>query len=214
MVESLDVVKTLSALLAITNPIGNAPLFLSMTADSEPAERRRIALVATIAVFVTLTVIAVAGDFILNAFGVTIDDLRIAGGIVVLLIGLSMLHAQPTGIHGSSAETAEGAQKQSPAVVPLAIPIVAGPGAMATVLVTAHGATSALDVGALIGVIAVTAATLYACFRAAVPMQRAFGQSGMNIIVRIMGLVLAVIAIDMMASGLRGEFPVLAAPLR
>ena len=173
--------KTLAALLAITNPIGNAPLFLSMTADSEPVERRRVALVATVAVFVTLAVIAVADDLILNTFGVTIDDLRIAGGIVVLLIGLSMLHAQATGIHSSSAETAEGGQKPSPAVVPLAIPIVAGPGAMATVLVTAQGTGSTLGVVTLIGVIAVTAAIMYACFRAAVPMQRALGLSGMNI---------------------------------
>ena len=184
-----------------------------MTADSEPVERRRIALVATVAVFVTLAVVAVAGDLILNTFGVTIDDLRIAGGIVVFLIGLSMLHAQATGIHSSSAETAEGAQKASPAVVPLAIPIVAGPGAMATVLVTAQGAGSALGVVTLIGVIAVTAAIVYVCFRAVVPMQRALGLSGMNIVVRIMGLLLAVIAIDMIARGLRGEFPMLAAPL-
>jgi MarC family membrane protein len=213
LIDSLDVTNTLTALLAITNPIGNAPLFLSMTADRAPAERRRIALLAAIAVFVTLTVIAVAGEVILTTFGVTIDDLRIAGGLVVLLIGLSMLHAQATGIHSSSAETAEGAEKASPAVVPLAIPIVAGPGAMATVLVTAHGAASAAATATLIAVIAATAAILYACFRAAVPMQRMLGVSGMNIVVRIMGLLLAVIAVDMITHGLRGEFPLLAKPL-
>jgi multiple antibiotic resistance protein len=213
LIDSLDVTNTLTALLAITNPIGNAPLFLSMTAGSAPAKRRRIALLAAIAVFVTLTVIAVAGEAILTTFGVTIDDLRIAGGLVVLLIGLSMLHAQATGIHSSSAETAEGAEKASPAVVPLAIPIVAGPGAMATVLVTAHGAASAAATATLIAVIAATAAILYACFRAAVPMQRMLGVSGMNIVVRIMGLLLAVIAVDMIAHGLRDEFPLLAKPL-
>jgi multiple antibiotic resistance protein len=83
---------------------------------------------------------------------------------------------------------------------------------MATVLVTAHGAASAMTVAVLIGVIAATAAILYACFRAAVPMQRALGISGMNIVVRIMGLLLAVIAVDMIARGLRGEFPILTAP--
>ena len=88
MIEGLDLAKTLTALLAIANPIGNTPLFLSMTTDSAPAERRRIALVAAVAVFVTLTVIAVGGQVILTTFGVTIDDLRIAGGLVVLLIGL------------------------------------------------------------------------------------------------------------------------------
>jgi multiple antibiotic resistance protein len=213
LIDGLDVTNTLTALLAITNPIGNAPLFLSMTADSAPAERGRVALLAAIAVFVTLTVIAVSGEVILTTFGVTIDDLRIAGGLVVLLIGLSMLHAQATGIHSSSAETAEGAEKASPAVVPLAIPIVAGPGAMAAVLVTAHGAASAAATATLIAVIAATAAILYACFRAAVPMQRMLGVSGMNIVVRIMGLLLAVIAVDMIAHGLRGEFPLLAKPL-
>jgi multiple antibiotic resistance protein len=119
----------------------------------------------------------------------------------------------PTGIHSSSAETAEGAEKASPALVPLTIPIVAGPGAMVTLLVIAHGAASVAATATLIAVIAATAAIFCACFRAAVPVQRMLRVSGMNIVVRIMGLLLAVIAVDMVARGLRDEFPMLAKPL-
>jgi len=109
--ESFDAIKALVALLAIVNPIGNAALFLSLTRDDAPAERSRVAAVSTLAIAVTLTVCVVAGQQILGFFGIQLDDLRVAGGLVVLMIGLSMLHAQQSNVHGGQAETDEGAQE-------------------------------------------------------------------------------------------------------
>jgi multiple antibiotic resistance protein len=207
---SLSVVTCFVALLAIMNPIGNIPLFLAMTEGDDDGKRRRMALVTTVAVLVTLALVAVAGSRILAAFGITIDDLRVAGGIVVLLIGLSMLHSETSGMHNSPAETAEGRQKDSPAIVPLAIPLTAGPGAMATVIVFAQNANAPADYAALGGAIAAASLATYLSFRTGTRLQRVLGVSGMNIMVRIMGLLLASIAIGLIATGLKGLFPALA----
>lgn len=210
MHDTFDLVKALVTLLAIVNPAGNSALFLSLTGDDAPPERARVAGVAAIAIAITLVVCVLAGDRILHLFGIRLDDLRVAGGLVVLLIGLSMLRAQHSAVHSGPAEAEEGSQKESPAVVPLAIPIVAGPGAMATAIVSADAARSWLEKGELIAAVLVASASVYLAFRAAPLLQRRLGQSGMNIVVRIMGLLLAAIAVDMMAAGLRGQFPALA----
>lgn len=209
MTDKFDIVKFGVSLFAILNPIGNASLFLSLTADDDDAARGRVALVTTVAILITLAVVALLGQQLLAFFGITVDDLRIAGGLIVLLIGLSMLHAQPSPMHAGAADIAHGQQKESPAVVPLAIPIVAGPGAMATVIVTAEAADSIASKALVLAAIAVNALIVLVAFRIAVPLQRHLGASGMNIIVRVMGLILAAIAVDMMATGLRAEFPIL-----
>jgi multiple antibiotic resistance protein len=211
MTASLNIVTCFIALLAIMNPIGNIPLFLAMTEGDDDAKRRRMALVTTIAVLVTLLIVAIAGNRILAAFGITIHDLRVAGGIVVLLIGLSMLHSETSGMHNSAAETEEGRRKDSPAIVPLAIPLTAGPGAMATVIVFAQNARATVDYAALGGAIAAASLTTYLAFRAGTRVQRILGVSGMNIMVRIMGLLLASIAVGLIAAGLKGMFPALVA---
>lgn len=210
MAASLNIVTCFVALLAIMNPIGNIPLFLAMTEGDDAPRRRRIALMAALAVLVTLVVVAVAGDHILAAFGITINNLRVAGGIVVLLIGISMLHSETSGIHNSQAETEEGRHKASPAIVPLAIPLTAGPGAMATVIVFAENVRHAIDYLALGGAIAAASLATYVAFRAGVRVQRVLGVAGMNIMVRIMGLLLASIAVGLIGAGLKGMFPVLA----
>jgi multiple antibiotic resistance protein len=210
MTATLNIVTCFVALLAIMNPIGNIPLFLAMTDGDEPAQRKRTALVTALAVMITLFVVAVAGAHILEAFGITIDDLRIAGGLVLLLIGISMLHSQTSGIQNSAAETEEGRHKASAAIVPLAIPLTAGPGTIATVIVYAKSATGLLDYASIAGAVAAASFAIYLAFRAATAVQRALGVAGMNIMVRIMGLLLASIAIDMIGTGLKGVFPGLA----
>ncbi|MFO1154860.1 MAG: MarC family protein [Rhodospirillales bacterium] len=207
--KSLNIVTCFVALLAIMNPVGNIPLFLAMTEGDDAAQRRHTALVTALAVMITLSIVAIAGSDILDMFGITIDDLRIAGGLVVLLIGISMLHSETSGIHNSAAETEEGRKKASAAIVPLAIPLTAGPGAMATVIVYAKAATSALEYGAIAGAIAAASLATYLAFRAGTAVQRALGVAGVNIMVRIMGLLLASIAVGMIGTGLKGVFPAL-----
>lgn len=205
----MEIVKFGVGLLAILNPVGIAPLYLGLTAGDDAATQRRVALVASFAVAMTLVTVLLFGHMLLALFDISVDDLRVAGGLIVLLIALSMLTAKPSPVHAGEADLTQGKTKQSPAVVPLAIPMLSGPGAMATVIVTkAEAKTIAGDVVIML-VILVDAAVVYLVLRAAVPLQKRLGESGMNIIVRVMGLILAAIAVGMMAAGLRGEFPVL-----
>lgn len=209
MNSGLEVIKFGIALFAILNPVGVAPMYLALTEDDDAATRRRTALIAAVAVAVTLTVVMLTGRQLLELFSISVDDLRIAGGLILLLIAISMLNAQPSAVHTSEADIRDGKKKDSPAVVPLAIPMLSGPGAMATVIVTEGDAKTVIGDVALLAVILVNAAVIYLLFRAAIPLERRLGQSGMNIIVRVMGLILAAIAVNMMSTGLRGEFPVL-----
>jgi multiple antibiotic resistance protein len=204
---SSEFVKFAAALFAILNPFGNTAIFLSVTAERSNAERRRIALVTTAAVLVTLLVAAAIGEEILMLFGISIGSFRVAGGVIVLLIGLSMLHARPSRVHHSPEEEAAGQQKDNPAIFPLAIPVVAGPGAIATVILYAQharGLGGALTIGA---VIALMCLVLLVALSAAGRLSSLVGATGMNVLTRLMGMVLAAIAVEMMAGGLGELFP-------
>lgn len=129
-----------AALFAMMNPVGNAGIFASMTGDQTPADQRRIAWTSAFAALVIALVTLWAGPVILSFFGISIAALRTAGGIVVLLIGLAMLRGDNSHRH-SAPEADHAAQSDNPAVVPIAIPLLAGPGTLATILANAHTAT-------------------------------------------------------------------------
>ena len=165
-----------AALFAIMNPFGNIAIFLSITADRSPAERGRIATMTTAAVLITLLVVAVLGEEILALFDISVGSFRIAGGIIILILALSMLHAQPSGVHHSAQEEDAGKAKDNPAVFPLAIPLIAGPGSMATVILYsqhAHGLLGAATIGAVIVLMCRSAAADAARRRSAVEVSRA-----------------------------------------
>jgi multiple antibiotic resistance protein len=182
------------------NPIGNIPIFLSVTDGKSDAERSRIAGVAASAVAVILIVCVLIGAELLRAFGISVAGLRTAGGLIILSIAYSLLHAKPSGMHrGASDADAQ----ENPAVYPLAMPLLAGPGAITTVIVFAHGASGATAYTGLIGVIVAMAVLLFLGMRLAVPASRLFGDAGMNIITRVMGIILAAIAVEMIFAGAR-----------
>jgi multiple antibiotic resistance protein len=204
---SSELVKFAAALFAILNPFGNTAIFLSVTAERSTADRQRIALLTSVAVLITLVVAAVVGQEILDLFGISIGSFRIAGGVIVLLIALSMLHARQSGVHHSAQEEADGQQKDNPAIFPLAIPVIAGPGAIATVILYAEHAGSvggALTIGAVILLLCLV---LLVTLRAADRLSGLLGPTGMNVLTRLMGMILAAIAVEMMAGGLRDLFP-------
>jgi multiple antibiotic resistance protein len=204
---SSEFVKFAAALFAILNPFGNTAIFLSVTAERSTADRQRIALLTSVAVLITLVVAAVVGQEILDLFGISIGSFRIAGGVIVLLIALSMLRARQSGVHHSAQEEADGQQKDNPAIFPLAIPVIAGPGAIATVIFHAEHAGSvggALTIGAVILLLCLV---LLVTLRAADRLSALLGPTGMNVLTRLMGMVLAAIAVEMMAGGLRDLFP-------
>jgi multiple antibiotic resistance protein len=196
-----ELVKTFAALFAIMNPIGNMPIFLSVTDGKSPAERARIALVAAIAVAAILGGCVLIGAELLAVFGISVAGLRTAGGVIILSIAYSLLHAKPSGMHHDV--DADSGAKESPAVYPLALPLLAGPGAIATVIVFAHGAHGAAAYAGLLGVVVIMAVLLFLGMRLAVPASNLLGTAGMNIITRVMGIILAAIAVEMIFAGAR-----------
>lgn len=195
-----EVAKAFAALFAIMNPIGNIPIFLSVTDGKTDAERSRIAAVAAGAVAAILIVCVLIGTKLLQAFGISVAGLRTAGGLIILTIAFSLLHAKPSGMHHAPGDADA---QESPAVYPLAMPLLAGPGAIATVIVFAHGASDATAYAGLIGVVVVMSVLLFLGMRLAVPASRLLGDAGMNIITRVMGIILAAIAVEMVFDGAR-----------
>lgn len=200
-----------TALFVILNPIGVAPLFASLTEDMAPAQRNHTALITAIAVLLTCGVCAFAGRAVLEFFGIDVNDLQVAGGLVVLLIGLGMINAQPDRTRHTPAETAASRVKPNPAVVPLAIPLTSGPGAMATAILSSASSRPLADMLVIGATILLCSILVYVIYRSSGRLERLLGVSGMGILTRVMGLVVAAIAIKMIATGLRQLFPMLGA---
>jgi multiple antibiotic resistance protein len=199
-VDWAEIIKFFAALFAIMNPLGNIPVFLSVTDGRSDRERAHIAAVASGAVAAILGASVLVGALFLDAFGISIAGLRTAGGLIVLSIAYSLLQAQPSGMHHGAGDAAP---QDDPAVYPLAMPLLAGPGAIATAIVFAHGAAGTAAHVGLVGVVVLMAALLYAAMRLAVPVSRLLGDAGMNVATRLMGIVLAAIAVQMIFAGAR-----------
>lgn len=195
-----EIVKFFAALFAIMNPLGNIPIFLSVTDEKSDAERARIAAVAAGAVAAILVVCVLVGAALLKFFGISVAGLRTAGGLIILSIAYSLLHAKPSGMHH---ESSDADAPENPAIYPLAMPLLAGPGAIATVIVFAHGSSGAGAYAELIGVVLVMAVLLFLGMRLAVPASKLLGEAGMKFITRVMGIVLASIAVEMVFGGAR-----------
>jgi len=198
------------AMLAITNPIGNLAIFASLTGDKTVIEKRGTALVAGVAILIILILVTWTGDHILDAFGIDIASFETAGGLIIALMGISMLHAKASPIHHGEKDQADAEVKTNVAVVPIAIPIVAGPGAITTIVVNMHQHSTIDDRLMISGISIVIAFILWIAFYFSAPVSRMLGASGINIVTRIMGIILAAIAFGMMANGFKALFPGLA----
>ncbi len=208
---SAEYVKLLVGLVSVVNPIGSVPIFLGLTEGRPVADRQRIAANTAVAFAVILFAALVAGEAVLRFFGIGIPSFRVAGGILLLLMAISMLRAEPSPVKHTDEEHAESAQKDSIAVVPLAMPLLAGPGAISAVIVYAHASSAWVHYGWMALAILTTAAAAWAVFRLAPGIERVMGRTGMNVVTRVMGLIIAAIAVEFMAAGLAELFPALAA---
>jgi len=200
-------VKFLVGIFAILNPLGAIPIYLSMMTDRRAEVMHRTAFKASVAVAVILTLSVWSGDSLLSFFGIGIPAFRIAGGLLVLLIAIAMFGAKTSPAQHTEAEQAEGEAKNDIAVVPLAIPLLAGPGAISLVIVDAHQAGSitgklAFNVG-IIGVVVI----VWLVLSLAEPIGKRLGTGGLNIATRVMGLILAAMAVQFMADGMLELFP-------
>jgi multiple antibiotic resistance protein len=199
-----------TALLVILNPFAVIPIFLSLTAGYSSGERQRAVTIAAVTVLAVLSLAAIFGDAMLAMLGTSLPSFRVGGGIVLLLMALSMLRAQPDSMRTTRAETAVAERSESVAVVPIAIPLLAGPGSISTVIIEMHrpGATS--HILWVVLVLLLVSLVLWMVLRLATPIGKALGPIGLNILNRLFGLILSAIAVEIMANGLRELFPVLA----
>ncbi|HSB94982.1 MAG TPA: YchE family NAAT transporter [Spongiibacteraceae bacterium] len=200
-----------TALFVIANPIGAIPLFISYTRNQTPLERRLTARTTATAVAIVLIVSIFLGDYLLQLFGISLASFRVGGGILILLMAISMLNAQQGGARYTIEEGREGELKDNIAVVPLAIPILAGPGAISTTIIYAHTAQSLLDMTVLVIAALLVAAGIATALYLAEPIAERLGRTGINIATRIMGLILAAVAVEFIAAGLLQLFPKLGA---
>ncbi|MEG3220571.1 YchE family NAAT transporter [Vibrio gigantis] len=197
-------------LVAAVNPIGIMPVFVSLTAHMPPEERNRTALQANIAVAVILIVSLVAGQMLLDMFSISLDSFRVAGGLLLLSIAFSMMSGKLGEDKQNKQEKSEYISKEQIGVVPLAMPLMAGPGAISSTIVYGARYPAAIDtVGIGISIIAFATCS-WLLFRSAPVIVRFLGQTGINVITRIMGLILGALGIEFIANGLRNLFPGLA----
>jgi multiple antibiotic resistance protein len=176
-------------------------------AGRRPEEMHRTALKAAVAVAVILTLSVWVGDYLLSFFGIGIPSFRIAGGLLVLIIAIAMFDARTSPARHTDAEQAEAEVKNDIAVVPLAIPLLAGPGAISLTIVDAHQVVSFADKFVFsLGIVGV-AAIVWVVLRLAEPIGKRLGTGGLNIATRVMGLILAAMAVQFMADGMLELFP-------
>ncbi len=203
----MEFIKLLMALVVLVNPLGAMSVFISLTAHHQPFERRRIAQTTSISVAVVVGVSALIGDPLLRFLGISIGAFQMGGGLLMLLIAIAMMNAQPMPTKANSSEQEEASSRPNIAVVPLAIPIMTGPGTISTVIIYGAKSQTIWDLLMLISVGAVLASLCYAALISALPISRWLGVTGVNIVNRVMGMILSAISVEIMADGLRNLFP-------
>jgi len=206
--------KPLFTLMAIVNPLACVPFFIHYTQGFSLAQRQRTIVVSSVTAFIVIAASALLGLQILEFFGISLASFQVGGGMLLLTAAMSMLNAQPAEarvnaeeVHDAEAKAAMGA---SIAVVPLTIPLLTGPATMSTVVIYAEKTKNLMQLGTLVGYGVVIALATALCFSLAIPIARVLGKTGINVMTRLMGLILAALAVEVMSDGLQKLFPILA----
>ena len=196
-------ITILIPLLIIMDPPGNLLFFLLFTKTNTPLERRKMASTACIAACAILFFFSLTGNFVLRFFGISLPAFQLAGGFIFFIYSLQMLNLIPSGIKTSEEEEEEGISKANVALVPLAIPLLSGPGAITAVLVWRQGHHTELGLAVLICAIVAACLTTWVLFLFAEWILKVFGVGGLRVLSRLMGLLLAVIAVQFMVNGVQ-----------
>jgi multiple antibiotic resistance protein len=195
------------SLFSIVDPFAALPIFLALTGGQDRASQARTAGIATLTCFLVLATFGVAGTFIFSFFGITIPAFKIAGGILLFGVGLEMMRGKESETRTTHEEKIEAEAKQDIAIIPMGLPLLSGPGAIATVMVLVGKATTWPERFAVYtAILAVSLLTLIV-LRSAAIVARVLGRTGINLIGRIMGLILAATAIQFVLDGIREAFP-------
>lgn len=209
IIDLTELGKLAISLFAIVDPIGSIPLFLSAAHGWSAVRRRRAARIAAVTVFVVLGVTVFLGEAILAFFGISLASFSVGGGILLLLLAISMMQAQHSPIRQTEEEAEEAAERESIGAVPLGVPLLAGPGAISQIIIASHNAGAQLlqHQTLLLLPIAGVALAVWLVFRAAMPLSHRLGSVGIHIVTRLMGLIIAAISVEMIAKGLGTLFP-------
>jgi multiple antibiotic resistance protein len=206
--DILELAKAALALFAIVDPVGVIPIFLMATQGHTLAQSHVAARVAALTVLGVLTVFTFVGEPLLMFFGIRLAAFSVAGGLLLLLLALSMVQAHVSPQRQTQDEAMEVEDKEAVGVVPLGIPLLAGPGAITHVIVAAGAARGeVLHQAALLIPVTLVALSVWLSFRAAPAIARRLGKTGIHVVTRLMGLIIAAISIEMIASGLGTLFP-------
>jgi multiple antibiotic resistance protein len=194
----------LSSIFFLVDPFAAIPSFLAITESADPERRKRMARKGALTCFIVLTAFAVGGQLIFKMFGITLPAFEVAGGLILLLIGLDMLEAKRSPTQEARGDTEEGAAKEDAGIVPLGIPMLAGPGAISSVMVLVGQVPSLWhwEMGAILGSITLTSLISYWVLAGAGRVRQVMGETGIRILVRIMGLLLVALAMQFFVNGL------------
>jgi len=205
--------KAFVTLLAIVNPLACVPFFIHFTQGFTRLQRQRTVFISAISTFAVIAASALLGLQILEFFNISLASFQVGGGMLLLTSALAMLNAQPAEARANAGEVsdaeARAAVGASIAVVPLTIPLLAGPATMSTVVIYADKAKTLSQMGVLLGYGFVIALATALCFSLAIPIARVLGKTGINVMTRLMGLILAALAVEVMSEGLIKLFPAL-----
>jgi multiple antibiotic resistance protein len=205
-----DYMHIFTALFVIINPIGAIPLFVSLTRDQGAAGRHRIVRITATTVAVVLILSVFLGDPLLKFFGIGLPAFRVGGGILILMMSISMLRGHQGEVRHPPVDSADAEDRESVAVVPLAIPMLAGPGAISTTIVYAHRAQTVWDYAFLVFAALLLAVSVWIALYLAEPIANRLGRYGINVTTRVMGLILAAVSVEFIADGIGQLFPKLA----
>lgn len=192
-----------SAIFFVVDPLAVVPVFLAMTARESPEQKRATAARAARTLFITLSIFALAGGLIFRLFGISLGAFKIAGGVLLFLLAIDMMQARPSRTKTSPEEEAEGIEKEDVAIIPLGIPLLSGPGAIATVMVLMARHREWQYAIPVFANIAITAVLTWLMLRGAAWIEKRISRTFMKAVIRIMGLILAAVAVEFVIAGLR-----------
>ncbi len=205
MLEELDfALKALTALFAVMDPLAMLPIFIAVTVNQSAAQQKKTAKLSTIYAFIIITLFIVLGNVILNLFSISIDAFRVAGGILLLIVGLEMVHSRVSLVaHPNVKEYAEAVRAEEVALMPLAMPMLSGPGAITTAMTMVGDGFSPLRMLISVVVAAIVLFTTYILLKSADRVATRIGSNGIGILTRLMGLLLIAFAVQMGFDGAR-----------
>lgn len=204
MTDLPALIAAFTTMFIIIDPPGLAPVFIALTQGMDAAQRRAIAIRACIVSVCLMLVFLFLGEAVLGFIGISMDAFRIAGGILLFLTALDMLFQKRQARREDTAAEGQAEHEDDPSVFPLALPLIVGPGAITTIILLAGEAQGAADFGAIAGVLLAVLLIVLLAFLAAPAIERALGKTGLNIVTRVLGMLLAALAVQFVLDGLRG----------